>query len=462
MENLSKQHHLTDRYVFITLIAIELLMSFSFLGYFHVDPISITTAYLPVLLAGALLDPARAAVVGTIFGLTSMWKASASYVMAMDQLFSPLYSGNPLGSLMLSVGSRALFGLLSGLLYAGARRLHPRGVWIGLVSFFGRPLHSFLVYSSMALFFPEAGFGPHTAFVNFFEGSELLSNFVTVAAVVLIWGLLQTQVWGKFRERLEQALSIRTKERYRKTAIAVISGITLAAAFAVTIYFVHRIDYVLAGKGVDLSDTSYADIMHLQIQFMLGIMSLMLLMILFLLLNRYYNSFMAYEGRIDFLTNVMTRRAFFTACGRTMNSLEGQTPPLGYFIMIDLDHFKEINDQYGHPEGDRALKAVAHCLKETLGEQCIVGRMGGDEFAALLGADIPVDELEAALQHFLTRVHRIRCGDQHLTCSVGALPIHTGLSPEELYHQTDRFLYAAKEKGRDCYVIGSCAADADL
>ena len=124
-------------------------------------------------------------------------------------------------------------------------------------------------------------------------------------------------------------------------------------------------------------------------------------------------------------------------------------------LFLDLDRFKLVNDQYGHPEGDRALKAVAQCLKETLGEQCVIGRMGGDEFAALLCAELPTEELEVALRHFLTRVHRITWGDQHLTCSIGALPIGPELSPEELYQRADRLLYAAKEQGRDRYVIGT-------
>ena len=97
------------RYVLSALIALELLMSFSFLGYFHVEPISITIAYIPVLIAGALLSPASSALVGLFFGLASMWKASANYVMPADQLFSPLFSGEPVGSLVLSVGSRVLF-----------------------------------------------------------------------------------------------------------------------------------------------------------------------------------------------------------------------------------------------------------------------------------------------------------------------------------------------------------------
>ena len=109
MNRVLAQRSVTDRYVFAVLITLELLMSFSFLGYFHVEPISITTAYLPVLLAGALLGPLESAAVGLCFGLASMWKASASYVMPADQLFSPLLSGNPMGSLLLSTGSRVLF-----------------------------------------------------------------------------------------------------------------------------------------------------------------------------------------------------------------------------------------------------------------------------------------------------------------------------------------------------------------
>ena len=94
------------RFALWALITVELLMSFSFLGYIHVEPISITTAYIPVLLAGALLGPADSAILGLVFGLASMWKASANYVMEADHLFSPLFSGYPLGSIMLSVGGR--------------------------------------------------------------------------------------------------------------------------------------------------------------------------------------------------------------------------------------------------------------------------------------------------------------------------------------------------------------------
>ena len=458
MELQAKSVNVIDRYLLETLIALELLMSFSFLGYFHVEPISITIAYIPVLIAGALLSPKSSALVGLFFGLASMWKASASYVMPADQLFSPMLSENPAGSLMLSVGSRVLFGLAIGLLYGLARRLrHP--IWgIALVSFVASTLHSFLVYSAMYLFFPEAGYSPMDAFSGFFSPTELLSNAVIAAVVVLLWLASRTQAWQKFQQRLAFTHALQTWTRYHRLSMVIMTALTLAASLAVTAYFVHRIDYVLEGCGIDLTGEGYMDIFHLQIQFLFGIISLMVLVILFLILNRQYNSYQAYEGKLDSLTGALVRRAFFSSCGRALRSLERQDAPAGYFIMVDLDDFKTVNDLYGHPEGDRALKEVAQCLKELFGHEGIISRLGGDEFAVLLYQDVSRAELEVDLRHFLSRVRKIAWEDRHLTCSVGALPIRSGYTPEELYHDADQLLYAAKEQGRDQFVIGADTA----
>lgn len=85
-----------NKYMLWALIALELFMSFSFLGYIHIDPISITFVYIPVLAAGCLMGPKESTLVGAIFGLASMWKASAFYVGAGDMIFSPIQSGRPL------------------------------------------------------------------------------------------------------------------------------------------------------------------------------------------------------------------------------------------------------------------------------------------------------------------------------------------------------------------------------
>ena len=109
-------------YLLWILIAVELFMSFSFLGYVHIKPISITFVYIPVLIAGCILGAKESALVGAVFGLASMWKASAFYVGAGDAVFSPVMSGKPVESIILSVGMRTMFGLLIGLLYQRARK----------------------------------------------------------------------------------------------------------------------------------------------------------------------------------------------------------------------------------------------------------------------------------------------------------------------------------------------------
>ena len=70
---------LFDKYIFGVLIALEVLMSFTFLGYIHIPPLSITTAYIPILIAGCLLGPVQSMTVGFVFGIASMYKASARY-----------------------------------------------------------------------------------------------------------------------------------------------------------------------------------------------------------------------------------------------------------------------------------------------------------------------------------------------------------------------------------------------
>ena len=441
------------RFALAALIAVELLMSFSFLGYFHVEPISITTAYLPVLVAGALLGPLEAGAVGAVFGLASMWKASASYVMASDQLFSPLFSGNPAGSILLSVGSRVLFGLVTGLLYLAVRRLRPGWLWVGVVSFFGRTVHSLMVYSVMALCFPEAGFGPGDAFSSFLSPMNLLSSLATAVMVLVVWLVANSRRWRQFSHRLELYQSIQTGDGYHRLSLAAVVALTVLSALAVTFYFVQRIQRVLSTSGIQLTAGAYGDVLHLQVQFLFGIVSLMVLVILFLILNRRHTAYMAMEGKQDSLTGAMTRKAFFTACGQVLRTWRPQDGPLGYFIMVDLDYFKEINDTWGHPEGDRALKEVARDLREVFGRTCLIGRMGGDEFALLVW-DLREAELEVALRHLLERSHRTVWEDQHLTCSIGAQAVTDPRPPEELYLAADRLLYAAKEKGRDQYVIG--------
>jgi diguanylate cyclase (GGDEF)-like protein len=139
---------------------------------------------------------------------------------------------------------------------------------------------------------------------------------------------------------------------------------------------------------------------------------------------------------------------------------EGQ--PLSVLI-IDLDHFKRINDTYGHPFGDRCLKAAAHALRASLHRASdVLARYGGEEFAVLL----PASDAEAAqhvAQRLLESVAALALEHEGqrvvVTCSVGVCSLvpDARSNPSAVVSRADKALYAAKEQGRNRVVAAAPA-----
>ncbi|MNP26022.1 putative diguanylate cyclase YcdT [compost metagenome] len=122
------------------------------------------------------------------------------------------------------------------------------------------------------------------------------------------------------------------------------------------------------------------------------------------------------------------------------------------FAMLDIDHFKKVNDTYGHPMGDRVIKSLALFLKQRLRKTDHIGRYGGEEFAVVL----PDTDLEAAhrvLEEIRRRFAEIRYPAQphDLSCtfSCGIAQLHDGLDINQLSQQADEALYRAKRGGRN-------------
>lgn len=188
--------------MFDILVAIEVLMSFTFLGYIHLPPISITIAYIPIVVAGCLFGIKEATLMGAVFGLGSMYKASAAYVMTGDAIFSPFSSTNPFGSIMLSVGSRVLFGLMMGILFKLAKKGKNVTLKIGFVAFIASKLHAICVYLAMGCFFPKMGNVTSSLATNI---NYLILSLFCVLIIEVIYHAYRLEKFQELRTSIDQS-----------------------------------------------------------------------------------------------------------------------------------------------------------------------------------------------------------------------------------------------------------------
>lgn len=158
------------------------------------------------------------------------------------------------------------------------------------------------------------------------------------------------------------------------------------------------------------------------------------------------------ESRVDALTGLSNRRALDHELIRVFADRR-RTGSMFSLLMLDIDHFKRVNDTYGHMVGDQLLKNVSRSFQETLRESDFVARYGGEEFVAIL----PKTSLEDACKT-AERVRRViantvnRVGDLDLqiTTSIGVKEVQNAETDVELLQATDKSLYAAKHGGRNC------------
>ncbi|WP_453960319.1 GGDEF domain-containing protein [Amorphus suaedae] len=160
-------------------------------------------------------------------------------------------------------------------------------------------------------------------------------------------------------------------------------------------------------------------------------------------------------GRVDTLTGTANRRAFMEEAERARGDARTAGAPLSV-LMIDIDHFKSINDRYGHSTGDEVLVAVAARIRASLGEGEVLARIGGEEFAIVLPG-ISGEAARAAADRVRVSISgspmSSATGPVEVTVSIGATEYGGGDdSVEDLLRQADRALYEAKARGRNCVV----------
>jgi diguanylate cyclase (GGDEF)-like protein len=150
-------------------------------------------------------------------------------------------------------------------------------------------------------------------------------------------------------------------------------------------------------------------------------------------------------ARTDPLTMLPNRRAFDEAIDKELRRSLRFRRPLS-LIMIDLDHFKQVNDKLGHQAGDETLKTLARLLEQVLRSVDTVARIGGEEFAVVLPETSLEDALAVAGR--LCELQASQGINTTLSCGVACSPMH-GATSDTLYASADKALYEAKHGGRN-------------
>ena len=153
----------------------------------------------------------------------------------------------------------------------------------------------------------------------------------------------------------------------------------------------------------------------------------------------------------DGLTGLYNRNAFDMKVADGLKSLKERAKPFSV-VLFDVDKFKSINDTFGHVAGDKVLKEVSACLRETFRKGDFIARYGGDEFVVVIErlTEEMARERITTFQKLLRkkRFTSYRKGDIALTVSAGITFAQEGDTPETLIHRADQAMYAAKQEGR--------------
>jgi diguanylate cyclase (GGDEF)-like protein len=153
----------------------------------------------------------------------------------------------------------------------------------------------------------------------------------------------------------------------------------------------------------------------------------------------------------DPLTGLSNRRHFKAVQERAIEVVARSGEP-ALLLMLDIDHFKKVNDTYGHPAGDRVIKSLSRMLKQRLRETDMVGRYGGEEFAVILSntnGETAANVLDAIRKDFAQLRHLAEGKEFSATFSCGIADVSFFADSVKLCDAADRALYKAKHAGRN-------------
>ncbi len=194
--------------------------------------------------------------------------------------------------------------------------------------------------------------------------------------------------------------------------------------------------------------------------FLSGLVSVSVLMYYFLeFLNKFNEKIdnIKNEAEKDYLTGLKNPRQFDKILKNHLNENTGASEKVA-LLYIDIDHFKEINDQYGHNSGDLVLKELGRIFKSLARSQDIISRRGGEEFTMLL-VDCQLEQAAVVAERirFAVENAEFKLSEEssiHITVSIGVAALQPSVTDgAKLLEQADKALYQAKETGRNKVVV---------
>lgn len=162
---------------------------------------------------------------------------------------------------------------------------------------------------------------------------------------------------------------------------------------------------------------------------------------------REHNELLARLAVTDALTQVGNHRAFQEHLHAQISMSARKQQPL-CLMLLDVDHFKQYNDTYGHPQGDIVLREVARLLTENTRTYDFVARYGGEEFAVIL-PDTDIETATVVAERVREVIERHPFPNRQMTISIGLASWRAGVDPSTLIHEADGALYEAKRSGRN-------------
>ncbi|HET9354302.1 MAG TPA: diguanylate cyclase, partial [Sphingomicrobium sp.] len=147
----------------------------------------------------------------------------------------------------------------------------------------------------------------------------------------------------------------------------------------------------------------------------------------------------------DHTTGLANRRALLRELERQCREAQGK----GALILLDLDHFKKVNDLYGHGAGDELLKLVGETILAELPASSFAARIGGDEFAAIVTAQAKAEDTAQAIVTALAAPLELGTTRTQISVSAGICPLDRDISPADMLRRADVAMYSVKRSGRN-------------